>query len=293
MTVLDIIKEHPPRTITYVVLGPMTSLALLAQQEPETITNRIGRVICMGGALDVPGNTTPSAEFNFFADPFAVKQLLFNPSSPYGLPLDRFLLLSLDVTALLHLPFELYKRAVDPTFQDTKTPSKLSDGKSTLVHLTSSFLENTREIMLSFGEDAMELHDVAAIWCAIESPPIQTNISANTCPLNNGWRARKRILDIERYGELTRGMLVVDRRSDASAYAPGANRAAVQKQAELLGLHKDDDLWESLAVPAQVEIEGPPDVTGEQGIWVISHTPGEDALLEAMMKRIWNVETTL
>ena len=58
-------------------------------------------------------------------------------------------------------------------------------------------------------------------------------------------------------GELTRGMLVVDRRDDIGAYAPGANRAEVQ--AELDRHHfQHTGAYESTAVPAQVEVESPP-----------------------------------
>jgi len=45
--------------------------------------------------------------------------------------------------------------------------------------------------MLQFGKDAMELHDVVAVWCAIENPPVTT---FNIAP---GWEGRTRIFDIE------------------------------------------------------------------------------------------------
>lgn len=59
---LDFIRDMPSRSITYLVLGPLTNLALMMRQDSETIINRIGRVVSMGGALDVPGNTSPVAE---------------------------------------------------------------------------------------------------------------------------------------------------------------------------------------------------------------------------------------
>jgi hypothetical protein len=46
--------------------------------------------------------------------------------------------------------------------------------------------------MLEFGKDAMELHDIVAVWCAIENPPA-TNF--NIAP---GWEGTTRIFDIER-----------------------------------------------------------------------------------------------
>lgn len=59
---LDLIRTHPPRSITYIILGPLTTLAQTARLDPKTLKDRIGRVVCMGGALDVPGNTNPVAE---------------------------------------------------------------------------------------------------------------------------------------------------------------------------------------------------------------------------------------
>lgn len=60
--VLDLLESHPERSVTYIVLGPLTNLATLNRERHQTIRTRIGRVVIMGGALDVPGNTTPVAE---------------------------------------------------------------------------------------------------------------------------------------------------------------------------------------------------------------------------------------
>lgn len=60
--VLDLIRSHPSRSITYIALGPLTNLAQAMRADGPTIRDRIGRIVCMGGALDVPGNTSPAAE---------------------------------------------------------------------------------------------------------------------------------------------------------------------------------------------------------------------------------------
>jgi purine nucleosidase/non-specific riboncleoside hydrolase len=62
-------------------LGPLTNVALALRLEPE-ISERIGRVVVMGGACRGRGNTTPAAEFNVFADPEAASIVLSS-----GLPL--------------------------------------------------------------------------------------------------------------------------------------------------------------------------------------------------------------
>lgn len=126
---------------------------------------------------------------NFFADPYAVKELLL---SEQGVPLDRFVMLPLDITTPHEIPFPSYKEIVDSAFHSTQFPS-VPDDKSPLTHFTSSFLERTREVMLQFGKDAMELHDIVAVWCAIESPPFKDN------ELAPGWEGSHRVFDIERY----------------------------------------------------------------------------------------------
>jgi hypothetical protein len=50
--------------------------------------------------------------------------------------------------------------------------------------------------MLEFGTDAMELHDIVAVWCAIHNPPRLT--VGSDLHLNHGWEAVKRHFDIER-----------------------------------------------------------------------------------------------
>ncbi|KAI0630323.1 nucleoside hydrolase [Trametes polyzona] len=285
---LELIKSEPARTISYLALGPLTNLATLLRLDRDAVCSRLGRVVCMGGALDVPGNTTAVAEFNFFADPFAVKELLV-PSDPgHAFPLERFVLLPLDITTPHELSFPHYKAAVDPAFESTASPSR-PEGKAPLVHFTSSFLERTREIMVGFGKDAMELHDIAAVWCAIANPPVKDEDEGALPALSAGWKAAQRKL-----GELTRGMLVVDRRDDQGAYAPGSNRAEVQ--AELERHHfPHAGAYESTAVPAPVEVESPPAVTNQDattqkgGVPCITQTPGSEALVQLLLERVWGV----
>ena len=46
--------------------------------------------------------------------------------------------------------------------------------------------------MLQFGKDAIELHDIVAVWCAIENPPVP---DFSIAP---GWEGRTRTFEIER-----------------------------------------------------------------------------------------------
>jgi inosine-uridine nucleoside N-ribohydrolase len=65
------VKAHPSE-VTFFALGPATNLALAIRKNPE-IVPLVKRVIYMGGAIDVPGNTTPAAEFNWWFDPEAIR----------------------------------------------------------------------------------------------------------------------------------------------------------------------------------------------------------------------------
>jgi len=199
------------------------------------------------------------------------------------------LLLPLDITTFHVLPFSSYVAHVDPSFAADQ-PS-VPTGKTPLSHFTSAFLRRMRGIMLASGRDGLELHDIVAVWAAIAHPPG----SEGPTP---GWAFRRRLFHIERVGELTSGLCVVDRRNDHRAYAPGANRVRVQaelKRRMATGTADPDSFGflESAAVPALVEVEHEPSRQSEdeqEGISVVERTPGAEALLQLMMKRVWHVE---
>lgn len=76
-----------PGEITVVALGPLTNLALALRLAPE-LAGALRRLIVMGGAVRVGGNTTPLAEFNTFCDPHAA-HILMRSGIPLTLvPLD-------------------------------------------------------------------------------------------------------------------------------------------------------------------------------------------------------------
>ncbi|KAF8893859.1 nucleoside hydrolase [Infundibulicybe gibba] len=276
---LELLRCYPARSITYIALGPLTNLAQMMREDRRLVCEKIGRVVCMGGALDVPGNITPVAEFNFFADPYAVKELLVADDHTEGIPLERFLLLPLDITTSHELPFPIYKEVVDPLFDSAKLPST-SFGKSPLVHFTSSFLEQTREVMLKYGKDAMELHDIVAVWCAINVPP-----AMGETVLPPGWEAGVRVFDIERTGEITRGMLVVDRREDESAYVPGANRAD-QALLEKENSTNPGGHLGLTAVPV-LDVEPLGSNSRGKGVRCVVKTTGAHTMLSLLLERVW------
>jgi len=89
-------RRHGAR-LTLIALGPLTNIALAVAADAAAMRG-VGRVVVMGGAVDVPGNVTPEAEFNIHVDPEAAAAVV-----AAGLALD---LVPLDATrqAVLERP---------------------------------------------------------------------------------------------------------------------------------------------------------------------------------------------
>lgn len=95
---VDLIIERimdAPGEITLVPIGPLTNIALAVRREPR-IAQLVREVVIMGGALRVPGNVTPGAEFNIYVDPQAA-HIVFHAGWPIRL-------VALDVTMQARLP---------------------------------------------------------------------------------------------------------------------------------------------------------------------------------------------
>ena len=88
-----------PGEITYVSVGPWTDLALCIKAD-ERFAPSLKEIVLMGGAVDHPGNRTPSAEFNVFADPEAAA-IVMKCGAPITLfPLDVTLQVCLNESVL-------------------------------------------------------------------------------------------------------------------------------------------------------------------------------------------------
>ena len=84
-------------------LGPLTNLALALRVAPD-IAARIERLVVMGGALFVPGNVTPSAEFNWWFDAEAASIVLEENIKIEVVPLD-----ATDSIVLDHARYQRWK----------------------------------------------------------------------------------------------------------------------------------------------------------------------------------------
>ena len=86
-----------PGAVTLVALGPLTNLALAERRRPGVL-RRARKIVVMGGAVRVPGNVTEAAEFNFYADPDAAREVLRSGA--------RLVLVGLDATRKVALERE-------------------------------------------------------------------------------------------------------------------------------------------------------------------------------------------
>lgn len=161
--------------LTIVALGPLTNLALALQQDPRRLA-RAGRIVVMGGAIGVPGNVTPAAEFNFYVDPEAAAVVL-----DAGLPVE---LIPLDVTRRVVL-----------------AQAALTDRLRRCPDLVARFILDFTLHGFAFGAEreggGIVLHDPLAMAVALD-PSLVTFEPTR--------------IEVECEGKLTRGMALADRR---------------------------------------------------------------------------------
>ena len=78
-----------PGRISVIALGPLTNVAAALDGRPD-VAQDISEIVVMGGAVEVPGNVTPHAEFNIYEDPWSANAVFAS-----GVPVT---LIGLDVT---------------------------------------------------------------------------------------------------------------------------------------------------------------------------------------------------
>ncbi len=172
---LDLIRRFPGE-ITLVALGPLTNVARALQRD-ATLMQQLAGLVIMGGAVTVPGNVTPVAEFNIYVDPEAAHTVFTS-----GLPLT---LIGLDVTERVRLTAETIEQRLRPL----DTPLSRF-----LVDCTAQVLQFNSRVERPPG---MALHDPLAVGAVIDPSIVRTVV----LPVR-----------IETKGELTTGMTVADRR---------------------------------------------------------------------------------
>ena len=291
----------------------MTNIAH-AQRTNPTIFSRIGGLVWMGGTLDRPGNTSPVAEFNCFADPYAAAQILDAVKAGEF----QCVMAPLDITTPHDVPFvdlihpSIVRKAAQATasLQDTASPAKAQKiaheaAPSPLEEFIGNMLLRVRGLQASFGlPDAMEMHDPVAVWYAVQNAELaligtaqQPNQAGATESENNGFKLQQREFKVERNGELTRGMCVVDRRGTGES---GGDNDRTKGE-----LGKGGDVNGSSGSKGQAEQESEEEkkrkaqadpTTDRMGQkvekpkqlpYIITQTPGKEVLRKMLLERVF------
>jgi inosine-uridine nucleoside N-ribohydrolase len=84
--IIEVVRANPMK-VTIVAIGPETNIAKAFLEDP-VLPKLIKQIVIMGGAIDVPGNKSPVAEFNLFVDPEAAKIVFNAPVKKIMIPLD-------------------------------------------------------------------------------------------------------------------------------------------------------------------------------------------------------------
>ncbi|ORX38682.1 putative hydrolase [Kockovaella imperatae] len=269
--ILETLKSEPEGTVTIVALGPLTNIAHAYQADPVTLA-RVHSVVWMGGALDHPGNTSPVAEFNCFADPYAATIIMEACKAGE----IKLVIAPLDITTPHTIPFS---DLIDPSIgippSDSSGQSSKLSPPGPLKTFISHMLSRVRGLHVSFGlPDAMEMHDPLAVWYALSN--------ASRAPLDTaeGWHLRPRDFKVERKGEFTRGMCVVDRRGTTEDQ--GENRAF-----DLAKEHNANKTEASAVDNGERDRDGSKIVKAGHLPMVIVKTPGKEVLRSLLLDRVF------
>jgi inosine-uridine nucleoside N-ribohydrolase len=170
----ECIKAHP-REITILALGPLTNVARVFQRDPSLVELVAGLIIS-GGTAHAAGNASAVADFNFHADPAAARLVIREPVAKTLVPLET--------TAQVVLGFEFLEQL----------PREFSRAGQLLRRMLPHAFRAHRQLL---GSEGIWLHDVVSL-VALTNPGLFERASVSA--------------DVETAGDLTAGMLVVDRR---------------------------------------------------------------------------------
>ena len=155
-----------PGEITLVTLGPLTNLAVAVLMEPA-LPRLLKRWVLMGGAFRVPGNTTPTTEWNLHCDPEAARICFAAWQAAVAVDADvpRALVMGLDVTERARILPE-HVAAVAARATPTEDPE---GDASPVVQFVTDALRFYFEFHARYdGFYGAFIHDPLVVACALD-----------------------------------------------------------------------------------------------------------------------------
>lgn len=169
-----------PGELTLVTLGPLTNLAIALLDEPA-LPRLLRRWVLMGGSYRVPGNTTPTTEWNIHCDPEAAAiafeawtaAIAADPGvrRPLAMGLDvteRARILPDHVVALARLAGSTPDDSLDPD-REPGTPERRSVASNPVVRYVADALRFYMEFHANYdGFYGAYVHDALVVATALD-----------------------------------------------------------------------------------------------------------------------------
>lgn len=172
--IIDTVRSSPDE-VSVLCLGPLTNLARAFRRDPQ-LASMIDKIVMTGGSLNANGNITQCAEFNFYFDPEAAREVLKSQTTKMLLPLEVTSDVKFDLGFLNDMP---------------KEGSRVGDFLNKVMSYTF------RASRQRLGLEQIVLNDAVGALSLLEPQLFEfETIGA----------------DVEVDGTLTRGVLVLDRR---------------------------------------------------------------------------------
>ena len=174
LALIELAKENPCE-LELIAIGPLTNLALALRLDPQ-LPSRYKRLVIMGGAYFGQGNTENlPAEFNIYADPDAAAVVFEN--------WDKLTMISWEATVSHGMPITKFQELFG---YDNPRSAFLKK----VTAKTLEFLMTILDSNISYSADPLAM-------AVMMEPEIVID-------------AEEKFVQVERFGQLSRGMTVVD-----------------------------------------------------------------------------------
>lgn len=154
--------------LVLVALGPLTNVAIALSLRPH-LAQQVQRLVIMGSAVSTGGNVTPHAEFNAFADPHAMHQVM-------ATEWNDLIAVGLDVSHQTAFTRDQWARLEEP-----------ASNASELVRQIAASLFVGQE------RDGFYLHDPLAVAVAIDDTLVTTESLAVNVAVDDEHRGKTRV----------------------------------------------------------------------------------------------------